>query len=60
MRISAPTQRVAAPPRDLSERSATCIRGHKQRKSLLLPWRVNSAIAGMIGLGIAVCILLQM
>ena len=60
MRITVPTLRVAAPPRDISERSVTRMRSHRHRKSFHLPWWVNAAITGLIGLSIAVGVLLQM
>ena len=60
MRITVPTLGVAVPSRDLSERSVTRIRGHRQRQPFYLPSKVNAAITGLVGLAIAMCVLLQM
>jgi hypothetical protein len=60
MQITAPIHRIASYSRDLSERRVTQVRGHRQRRPLHLPWQLNLAATGLIGLGIAACVFLQM
>ncbi len=59
MQITAPTHHVAVSPSQTGKRTATLLRGHKQRAPFQLPWQVNAAIATLIGLAVATCVLIQ-
>ena len=60
MQITAPTHHVAVSPSQTGKRTATRLRGHRQRVSFQLPWQVNAAIATLIGFGVATCVLSQL
>ena len=60
MQITAPTHHVAVSPSQTGKRAATLLRGHKQRASFQLPWQLNAAIATLIGLAVATCVLIQL
>ena len=60
MQTTAPTHRVASSSRDRSESAVTPILGHRRRASLHLSWQLNAAIAGILALGIAFGVLLQL
>ena len=60
MQITAPVHRLASSARGIRAGKITHVRGHRQRGRLQLPWQFNLGAIGLIGLGIAACILLQM
>ena len=60
MQITAPIHRIAAYSRDFSGQSIVRIHDHRHRRPLRLPWHFNLAAAGLVALGIAACVLLQM
>ena len=60
MQITAPIHHLATSARGVRASRVTHIRGHRQRRPLQLRWQLNLAVVGLISLGIAACILLQM
>ena len=61
MQTTAPIHSVAASARDLRARGrVTHIRGHKRRGPLHLPWQLNLAATGAMGIVMAACVWLQM